>query len=78
MRRFTKEELSRYNGEGGGSSYVAFRGKVYDVTGSFLWRDGRHFAVHAAGADLTAGLDQAPHGPELLEGIPVVGELEED
>lgn len=39
---------------------------------------GRHQVLHTAGADLTASLDQAPHGADLLERVPVVGMLSED
>ncbi len=77
MRAFTREELSHYDGRDGRPAYVAYEGKVYDVTDSFLWRDGRHQALHRAGADLTEALRTAPHGPELLARFPVVGVLVE-
>jgi predicted heme/steroid binding protein len=75
MRRFTKEELSRHNGRDGSPAYVACEGKVYDVTLSFLWQDGRHQVLHTAGTDLSAELDAAPHGADLLERFPVIGVL---
>lgn len=68
-------ELRRYDGKEGRPAYVAFQGKVYDVSSSFLWRGGRHQAMHNAGEDLTEALRSAPHGPELLMRFPVVGEL---
>jgi len=43
-----------------------------------LWQDGRHQVLHTAGVDLTASLDQAPHGTDLLERFPVIGLLDED
>jgi predicted heme/steroid binding protein len=73
MREFTAEELARYNGKDGAPAYIACRGRVYDVTGNFLWQRGRHQALHQAGQDLTAILDQAPHGEDLLERVPIVG-----
>ncbi|MCS7216385.1 MAG: cytochrome B5 [Candidatus Bipolaricaulota bacterium] len=76
MRRFTEEELLYYDGRSGRPAYMAFAGKVYDVTGSFLWRGGRHQALHTAGADLTEAIKAAPHGPELLAKFPVVGVLQ--
>ncbi len=76
-RRFTPDELRQYNGEGGAPAFVACNGKVYDVSPSFLWQKGRHQVIHAAGTDLTRGLDQAPHGADLLERFPVVGTLDE-
>jgi predicted heme/steroid binding protein len=77
MRKFTKKELVKHNGKKGARAYVAYKGKVYDVSQSFLWQDGRHQALHTAGEDLTDFLAEAPHGPELLEKFPVVGILED-
>ena len=77
-QRFSRKELERYNGKNGAPSLIAYRGKVYDVSGSFLWHKGKHQVVHKAGMDLTPSLLLAPHGPELLERFPVVGVLEAD
>ena len=78
MRTFTKKELAHYNGKNGFPAYIAYNGKVYDVSSSFLWRDGNHQVIHNAGVDLTASLEQAPHGAELLERFPIVGTLQEE
>ena len=75
MRRITREELARCNGKDGAPAYIAFEGRVYDVGESFLWRNGRHQARHWAGTDLTEALRDAPHGPDLLERLPVIGVL---
>ena len=77
MREFTKEEFAWYNGKNGNPTYIAYKGKVYDVTTSFLWKNGEHQVQHKAGEDLTKYLEDAPHGEELLERFPVVGELKE-
>lgn len=76
MRKFTIEELARYNGRDGAPAFIAYQGKVYDVSHSFLWQEGRHQVLHHAGVDLTADLEQAPHGADLLEKFPVIGTLE--
>ena len=34
--------------------------------------------MHSAGEDLTSSLDQAPHGEDLLERVPMVGTLVSD
>lgn len=73
MRAFTKDELARYDGREGRPAYVAYQGKVYDVSKSFLWKMGKHQAFHQAGCDLTAAIGDAPHGPELLGRFPIVG-----
>jgi predicted heme/steroid binding protein len=78
VRRFTKKELAQYNGKDGAPAFIAYEGKVYDVSRSFLWQDGRHQVLHIAGVDLTASLDQAPHGADLLERFPVIGMLDKD
>jgi predicted heme/steroid binding protein len=78
MKKFTRDELKNYNG-GDGHSYVAYRGKVYDVSESYLWESGQHQDEHEAGSDLTDELDQqAPHDPDMLENFPVVGEMAEE
>ncbi|RLE29235.1 cytochrome B5 [Candidatus Acetothermia bacterium] len=77
MREFTPEELARFDGREGRPAYVGYQGKVYDVSGSFLWQRGRHQVLHRAGEDLSGALPQAPHGPELLERFPLVGTLKE-
>jgi predicted heme/steroid binding protein len=75
MRRFSRAQLSLYSGTDGMPAYIAYRGRVYDVTNSFLWQQGRHQVLHAAGRDLTVEMDEAPHGAELLERVPVIGIL---
>ena len=45
---------------------------------SFLWQNGRHQALHAAGRDLTSSLEEAPHDAEVLKIFPMVGTLRED
>ena len=71
---FTKEELKKYDGSNG-PAYVAFRGKVYDVSQSFHWKKGVHQVMHYAGCDLTEALEKAPHGSDMLDKFPVVSEL---
>ncbi len=74
-RKFTKDELSRFNGRDGNPAYIAYKGKVYDVTQSSFWLDGDHLGAHQAGKDLTAEMDLAPHGPENLDRVTLVGNL---
>jgi predicted heme/steroid binding protein len=77
-RRFNRKELSRYDGKDGAPAFVACRGVVYDVTGSFLWPNGTHQVLHAAGRDLTESLHEAPHDAVVLTQFPIVGFLEAD
>jgi len=78
MRKFIVEELSKYNGKNGAPVYIAYEGKVYDVSSSFQWKRGKHQVVHIAGQDLTDALGDAPHGSDHLDKFPVVGILQED
>jgi predicted heme/steroid binding protein len=73
--RLSLADLRKHDGKGGARALVAVRGLVYDVSGSFLWQKGRHQALHDAGRDLTAALDEAPHDAALLARFPVVGRL---
>jgi len=75
MKEFTEKELAQYDGRNGKPAYVGYNGKVYDVSSSFLWKDGTHQVLHSAGVDLTAALEQAPHSEDVLKKFPVVGIL---
>jgi predicted heme/steroid binding protein/uncharacterized membrane protein len=58
--------------------YVAYKGKVYDVTNSKLWRSGLHMKRHHAGQDLTADIQGAPHESDVLDRYPQVGTLKKE
>jgi predicted heme/steroid binding protein len=75
VRTFTRLELSQYDGRNGALAYVAYSGRVYDVSRSYHWRGGRHWARHRAGQDLTESLADAPHAADLLASMPLVGVL---
>ena len=75
MQEFSAEDLEAYNGKDGRPCYVIYDGKVYDVSESNLWKGGLHMHRHQAGTDLTADIQAAPHGPEVLERYPQVGLL---
>ncbi|MCX8116997.1 MAG: cytochrome b5 [Desulfobacterota bacterium] len=75
MREFTPEELKEMDGKDGKPVYVAFQGKVYDVTQSRLWAKGLHMNRHLPGRDLSGEIAAAPHGPEVLERYPQIGIL---
>jgi len=75
MKEFTEEELAHYDGRNGKRAYLAYKGKVYDVSASFLWKEGNHQVLHNAGMDLTDTLERAPHGIDVLGKFPIVGTL---
>jgi predicted heme/steroid binding protein len=78
MREFTEMELRKYNGERGQPVYIAYKGKVYDVSQSLRWRTGMHEDLHYSGLDLTRSLRKAPHGEEVFGRVPIVGILKEE
>jgi len=71
----TDEELHSFDGREGRPAYVAYKGLIYDVTASKLWRSGSHAAKHLAGHDLTDALKTAPHGEERILAMPQTGKL---
>lgn len=74
-RKITAAELAENNGTAGRPIYIAYQGRVYDVSDSPLWEGGDHMGSHQAGHDLAAELPDAPHGEEVLERYPQVGVL---
>jgi len=75
MKEFTRDELTKFKGKNGQPVYVAYEGRVYDVTESNLWKTGLHMRRHDAGTDLSEDLAGAPHGIEVFERFQQVGIL---
>ncbi|MCY7353326.1 MAG: cytochrome b5 [Cytophagaceae bacterium] len=71
---YSKNQLALRNGQDRDEIWVAYRGLVYDVTGSRLWQRGQHYE-HWAGQDLTDELADAPHTEKVFSRFPVVGTL---
>jgi predicted heme/steroid binding protein/uncharacterized membrane protein len=74
-KKIDEEELASNDGKGGRPTYISHGGRVIDVSNSTLWAEGTHMGRHAAGKDLTADIEAAPHGTEVLDRYPQVGEL---
>jgi predicted heme/steroid binding protein/uncharacterized membrane protein len=75
MKEISPEELLSSNGKEGRPVYIAFEGKVHDVSKSPLWSSGLHMNRHPSGKDLSGEISAAPHGPEVFERYPPVGIL---
>jgi len=75
QKKITKQELEENNGKNGKPAYIAYQGKVYDVSESSFWLDGDHLGMHQAGKDLTEELEMAPHREENFQRVKLVGDL---
>lgn len=71
-KQFTLEQLAGYNGLNSKPAYIAYKGKVYNVSNVF--KNGEHAGMKA-GADITEAFSQAPHKEELFAKFPLVGTL---
>jgi predicted heme/steroid binding protein/uncharacterized membrane protein len=74
-RQITGDELKKCDGKEGRPAWVAFRGKVYDVSSSQRWAGGFHMKRHQVGQDLTSEFAAAPHDEKVFQRFPVVGTL---
>jgi predicted heme/steroid binding protein len=74
-RKLTPEELEEYDGKAGKPAYIAYKGKIYEISNSDFWIAGEHMGMHQAGKDLTEELELAPHRDEVLERIKLIGVL---
>ena len=75
MKVYTKQQLALRNGQDRPEIWVAFRGIIYDVGSSRLWKNGKHYE-HWAGQDLTEELTDAPHTEKVFERFTAIGQLE--
>lgn len=71
---YTRSQLALRNGQDKPEVWVAFRGVIYDVSKSRLWRNGKHYE-HWAGQDLTDELKDAPHTQTVFDKFEAIGRL---
>ncbi|HRH34571.1 MAG TPA: cytochrome b5 domain-containing protein [Catalimonadaceae bacterium] len=67
-------ELALYNGTDRDLIWIAYKGLVYDVTRSRLWKTGMHYE-HWSGQDLTNELADAPHAEWVFDKFDPVARL---
>ena len=71
---YTRSQLALRNGTDRDEIWIAYKGNIYDVALSRLWKAGKHYE-HWAGQDLTQELLDAPHTHRVFEKFEVVGRL---
>lgn len=71
---YTTAQLALRNGQDKPQVWVAFKGMIYEVTESRLWKTGKHYE-HWAGQDLTDELKDAPHTDKVFDKFKVIGKL---
>ena len=71
---YTKSQLALRNGQDRDEIWCAYKGTIYDLSVSRLWRNGKHYE-HWAGQDLTAELADAPHSESVFNRFSAVGQL---
>jgi predicted heme/steroid binding protein len=74
MKRYSPQQLALRNGQDLEEIWIAYKGIIYDVTNSKLWRNGTHYE-HWSGQDLTDELKDAPHTEMVFERLNIIGEL---
>ena len=74
MNQYTRAQLALRNGQDKPEIWVAYKGLIYDVSRSKLWRNGKHYE-HWAGQDLTLEMADAPHVDTVFDKFDVIGEL---
>ena len=74
QKKFTTQELAKYDGKNGNPSYVAIDGIVYDL--SAVFRRGKHHHQRA-GQDLTEVYCSRHNSKTILQKFPVVGTLKQ-
>ncbi len=71
---YTVQQLALRNGQDRSEVWCAYRGLIYDLSDSRMWRGGQHHE-HWAGQDLTDELPSAPHDERVFTRFEVVGRL---
>ena len=74
LRQIKKRTLALRNGSDKPEIWIAYKGFVYDVSASRLWKNGKHYE-HWAGQDLTEELMNAPHTAGVFDKFIKIGTL---
>ena len=75
LPQFSLQQLALRNGQDKPQIWIAYKGFIYDVSASRLWKNGKHYE-HWAGQDLTQELADAPHTDAVFEKFTKIGILQ--
>lgn len=75
LKKYSRAQLALRNGQDREEVWIAYKGKIYDVTSSRLWLRGTHYE-HWSGQDLTDELADAPHTDQVFLKFRIVGVLD--
>jgi predicted heme/steroid binding protein len=74
LKEYNRQQLSLRNGQDKEEIWCAYRGIIYDLSGSGMWKGGKHYE-HWAGQDLTDELPEAPHTDAVFQKFRIIGRL---
>ncbi|WNB18245.1 cytochrome b5 domain-containing protein [Marivirga arenosa] len=74
MKNYSPQQLALRNGQDREEIWIAYKGIIYDVSNSRLWKNGTHYE-HWSGQDLTDELKDAPHTERVFEKLKIIGKL---
>jgi len=77
LPEYSRSQLALRNGSDRDEIWCAYKGLIYDVAKSRLWRNGKHYE-HWAGQDLTEEMADAPHTEMVFDKFNVVGRLKQE
>lgn len=79
LKSISSEALKLADGKSGRNCWLAVDGVVYEIEQGYKWVEGEHTESSTAycGFDMSAVIDQAPHGRTKLAQLKKVGTLED-
>lgn len=76
LPQYSRSQLALRNGQDREEVWVSYKGIIYDVSHSRLWREGRHYG-QLAGQDLTDQFHRAPHTDRVFKKFKQIGILKD-
>lgn len=74
LPEYTHAQLALRNGNDREEIWCAYKGLIYELNRSKLWRNGKHYE-HWSGQDLTDEINDAPHTEFVFDKFEPIGRL---